>query len=201
MLKIQTLRIARMLVLAFVACFALSGCITAKMYVDSALPTVAKNDITPASQPKPVQILFEFRTKGAANANATAQIRPRIVSVASESGLFSVTSATPTDGGVLTVTIDNVPLTDDAAAKGFGTGLTLGLVGSIVTDGYVCTATYTRDGKTTEASVKHAIYTTIGNHDGPKGLAPMEPQAAINLAVDQIAWNLLKQLADKHAFD
>lgn len=198
---IRTLRLARLLALACVTCFALSGCITAKMYVDTALPTVAKNDITSTAQPKPVQILFEFRSKGAANARATEQIRPRIVSVAAESGLFSTVSSMPANGGVLTVTIDNVPLTDDAAAKGFGTGLTFGLVGTMVTDGYVCTASYSRDGKTTEASVKHAIYTTIGNHDGPKGMTAMEPQAAVNLAMDQIAWNLLKQLSDKHAFE
>jgi hypothetical protein len=49
--------------------------------------------------------------------------------------------------------------------------------------------------------LKHSVYTTIGNHEGPKGLTAMEPQAAINLAMDQMIWNALKQLAEKHAFD
>ncbi|HVI59817.1 MAG TPA: hypothetical protein VM619_13235 [Luteimonas sp.] len=201
MLRKQVAPTARAIALAFVSCLMLSGCLSTKMYVDPALPTVAKADIQPAAEPRPVQLLFEFRTKGNANAKATAEIRPRVVAAAAESGLFSTVSQAPADGGVLTVTIDNIVLDDAAMAKGFGTGLTFGLVGSMVTDGYVCTASYSRDGITTQAEVKHAIHTTIGNHAAPEGLTPMEPQAAVHKAMDQIAWNLLKQLSAKHAFD
>ncbi|HEY9131660.1 MAG TPA: hypothetical protein VIM98_07860 [Dyella sp.] len=198
----QKARLLRAAFFAVFACLSLSGCISAKMYVDSGLPNVSKSDLPVAPHPEPVQVLFEFRTKGNANANATARIAPRVIAAATESGLFAQVSGTPHDGaGILKIVIDNVPLTDNAAAKGFGTGLTFGLAGSIVTDGYICTASYTRGGRTTETTVKHSIYTTIGNHEGPKGLAAMEPQAAVNLAMDQITWNALKQLADKHAFD
>ena len=196
---------ARFLRAAFVAvfaCLSLSGCISAKMYVDPGLPAVAKADLPLAPHPEPVQVLFEFRTKGNANAKATARIAPRVISAATASGLFTQVSNTPQDGaGILKIVIDNVPLTDNAAAKGFGTGLTFGLAGSIVTDGYICTASYSRGGHTTETTLKHSIYTTIGNHEGPKGLTAMEPESAVNLAMDQMAWNALKQLADKHAFD
>lgn len=194
----------RAIAVVLFACFMLSGCLSAKMYVDPALPVVVKAEVMPTAQPRPVQVLFEFRTKGKANARATGEIRPRIVAVAAESGLFSTVSSnadTAGDGGVLKVVIDNVAITDNAAAKGFGTGLTFGLVGSMVTDGYVATATYSRDGKSTEASVKHALHTTIGNHKGPEGLTAMEPQAAVHQVMDQIAWNVLKQLAEKKAFD
>jgi hypothetical protein len=197
----RTARSARAYVLALVSCIALSGCLSTKMYVDPVLPIVTKGEIVVSPQPKPVQLLFEFRTKGVANAKGTAEIRPRMAAVAAESGLFANVSQTPVEGGILTMTIDNIVLTDNATSKGFGTGLTLGLAGSIVTDGYVCTASYTSNGVTTEAEIKHAIHTTIGNHSGPPGLTAMEPQAAVNQAMDQIAWNLLKQLSDKHAFD
>lgn len=182
----------------------LSGCLATKMYVDPVLPMVSKADLPSTSNPHPAQILFEFQTKGVANATATSELRPRIVTVASESGLFSAVSETPpstgVDGGVLKIIINNVPLDENAAAKGFGTGLTFGLAGSMVTDGYVCTATYEFDGKITEATVKHAIYTTIGNHSAPEGLKPMQPADAVHQVVDQMAWNALKQLADKGAF-
>jgi hypothetical protein len=203
-MKMERIRSMRAIAIVLFACFMLSGCISAKMYIDPALPKVVKADIVPAAQPRPVQVLFEFRTKGNANARATAEIRPRIVAVAAESGLFSgVSSNADASGnvGVLKVVIDNVAITDNAAAKGFGTGLTLGLVGSMVTDGYVATATYSHDGKVTETSVKHAIHTTIGNHKGPEGLTAMEPQAAVHEVMDQITWNTLKQLAEKKAFD
>lgn len=97
--------------------------------------------------------------------------------------------------------IDNVAITDNAAAKGFGTGLTFGLVGSMVTDGYVCTMTYTRDGKATETTVKHAMHSTIGNKAGPEGLTPMTPADAVNVIMDQLIWNGLKELSSKGAFE
>ena len=193
-------RASRALAVAL-ACLAMTGCLSAKSYVDPALPHVSKGDLVQAQQPQPVQLLFEFRTKGTANARATEQLRPRIVSVAAESGLFSTVSSDPNSGGALKIVIDNVPITDNAAAKGFGTGLTFGLVGSMVTDGYVCTATYSRNGVTTEASAKHALHTTIGNHAGPPGLQPMDMQSAVNQVMDQLTWNVLKQLSDKKAFD
>lgn len=193
-------RAPRALAVVF-ACLAMTGCLSAKMYVDPALPKVAKVDLVQAAQPQPVQVLFEFRTKGNANARATEQIRPRVVAVAAESGLFSNVASTGNGGGVLKLVIDNVPITNNAAAKGFGTGLTMGLVGSLVTDGYICTATYSRNGVTTEATARHALHTTIGNHAGPPGLAAMDPQTAVNQVMDQLTWNVLKQLSDKKAFD
>ncbi len=203
MLSLQKMRTLRALSLALCVCFMLSGCLTAKMYVDPALPIASKTDLKRPAQPKPVQVLFEFRTKGNANAKATAEIRPRVVAVAAESALFSAVSSTAgeNDGGVLKVVIDNIVLTDNAAAKGFGTGLTLGLAGSMVTDGYVCTASYSRGGKVTETTVKHALHTTIGNHSGPAGLTALEPQAAVHQVMDQITWNALKQLDSQGAFE
>ncbi|MGO4259478.1 hypothetical protein [Lysobacter sp. TAB13] len=195
------LRALRAASAALAVCVSLTGCLSMKMYVDPTLPTVAKKDIAPVATPKPVQLLAEFRTKGNANARATAELRPRALAVVNESGLFSRVSAEAAPGaGQLRIVIDNI-VADNAAAKGFGTGLTLGLAGSMVTDGYNATVSYTADGKTTETVVKHAIHSTIGNKAGPPGLTPMEAQSAVHLIMDQIVWNGLKQLNEKHAFE
>lgn len=180
----------------------LTGCLSMKAYVDPALPIVTKADVSAPAAPKPVQLAFEFRTNGAANAAASSQIRPRVATVAAESGLFSTVSGEPVEGGaVLTIVIDNVSDTGNAAAKGFGTGLTFGAVGSMVTDGYVATATYEQGGRRLEASAKHAVHTTIGNKAGPEGLTPVTLQQGVEQVMDQLAWNLLKQLDDKQAFE
>ncbi len=180
----------------------LTGCLATKAYVDPALPKVARNDLTAVAQPRPVQVLFEFHSKGNANAQATAMAQPRVMNVVSASGLFTSASAQAgaPDAGVLKIIIDNVP-GDGAVAKGVGTGLTFGLAGSQVTDGYVCTVSYSRDGRTTETVLKHAIYSTIGNHSAPQGLQPMTLQDAVYQVIDQLTWNALKQLDDKHAFE
>lgn len=191
--------------LALLSCaVVLTGCLTANSYVDPALPRVAKTDIAAPMTPRPVQVAVEFRTKGNANAAATAEVQPRVIAVASESGLFSSVSreAAGPDAGLLTVVIDNVPLEgENAAAEGFGTGLTFGAVGTMVTDRYISTMTYSRGGQTTSVNVRHALHTTIGNKAGPEGLTAMTPVDAVHQVVDQLIWNGLDQLADRRAFD
>lgn len=191
--------------LAVLSCaVALTGCLSMKSYVDPALPRIGKADIAAPATPRPVQVAVEFRSKGSANAAATAEVAPRVVAVASGSGLFSSVTrdAAGADAGLLTVVIDNVPLEgENAAAEGFGTGLTLGAVGSMVTDAYVTTITYSRGGETTSTEVRHALHTTIGNHAGPEGLTAVTPVEAVHQVIDQIVWNGLDQLADQRAFE
>lgn len=191
--------------LALLTCaVVLTGCLSMKSYVDPALPTVTRADIRTPATPRPVQVAVEFRTKGAINAAATAEIQPRAVAVAAESGLFSSVSrdAAGPDAGLLTIVIDNVPLEgENAAAEGFGVGLTFGAVGSMVTDVYVTTVTYSRGGQTTSVDVRHALHTTVGNKSGPAGLTAVTPLDGVHQVVDQIVWNSLDQLADKRAFD
>lgn len=191
--------------LAVLSCaMVLTGCLTAKSYVDPALPVVSRANIAAPATPHPVQVAFEFRTKGSANAAATAELQPRAVAVAAESGLFSAVSrdAAGPGAGLLTVVIDNVPLEgENAAAEGFGTGLTFGAVGTMVTDAYVGTVTYSRGGQTTSVNLRHALHTTIGNKAGPEGLTGMTPVEAVHQVIDQIIWNGLDQLADRRAFE
>jgi len=173
----------------------LGGCISPQSYIDPTLPSLRAEDLAPAASPKPVQLLYEFRTKGAPNAGATERTKDIVMDTVAKSRLFSSVSPTPvSEGGVLTIVIDNVPLTGNAVGKGIGTGLTFGLVGNMVTDGYVCTATYAAGGKSTSATVKHALHTTIGNKEGPPGLTPMKPGDAIPVMIRQMTLNALKGL-------
>lgn len=144
-------------------CLALGGCGT--FYVDDTLKEVTGADKVAVAQPLPVQMLFEFQTKGVRNAAATDYVKKDVDGVVKSSGLFSTVSEAPVSGGaVVNLTVNNVPLDDNAFAKGFATGFTLGLVGNTVGDGYICTVDYLPAGggaKITK-SVKDAIYTSIG---------------------------------------
>ena len=182
----------------------LTGCLSMKSYVDPALPVVTRADIAAPATPRPVQIAVEFRTKGNINAAATAEVQPRAVAVASESGLFSSVTreAAGPDAGLLTVVINNVPAEgENAAAEGIGVGLTFGAVGTIVTDVFVSTITYSRGGETTSVDVRHSLHTTVGNASGPAGLTGVTPVEGAHQVIDQIIWNGLDQLAEKRAFD
>jgi hypothetical protein len=146
----------------------LTGCAT--QYVDGATKEVLPEQFAKAADPKPVQLVSEFQTKGIANARASAVTKDLIAENVRSAGLFSEVSDSPKAGmGVLTVVVNNVPLTDDAAAKGFMAGLTFGLAGQQVTDGYVCTVSYLPPGASSPIvkTAKHAIHTTIGASGAP----------------------------------
>jgi len=185
-----------------VASIALTGCMTVKTYVDPTLPVLAQEQLPKIRQAQPAMVLFEFRTKGNANARATNSIRPKVMAAVADSRMFGTLSETAggADSGLLRVVIDDQADMGNAVAKGFGTGLTFGLAGSLVTDVYVCTASYTVGGKTVETTVQHALHSTIGNHGAPQGMTAVKPQEALDQIVNQLVWHALQQLDQEHAF-
>jgi hypothetical protein len=176
---------------------AVSGCATT--YVDNGLKDVADSEYVHPQAPKPVQLIFSFETKGVANARATDYLKNDVTAIVNNSHLFSTVSADPVAGGsILSVTINNVPVTDNAFAKGFATGLTFGLAGNVVTDGYVCTIDYlgaSSSSKITK-SRSHAIHTTVGAKGAPPNATKAASQKdAVETMTRQVVGNTLKDLA------
>ena len=189
---------------AAVAVFTLSGC--ASMYVDNGMPDVPASAYVRPPTPQPVQMLFTFKTKGTANTKATELLKKNATDAVMASGLFASVGSAPTPGGtLLSVTIDNVPVTSekDAMAKGFTTGLTFGLAGSQVTDGYVCTVDYIASPSAAKITkvVHHAIHTNIGAHSAPaNSTKAASAMAAIKTVVNQAIGNALKELSADPGF-
>jgi hypothetical protein len=192
------IRISRALTLAgrWAACLALvamTGC--ANFYVDGATKEIAAAQYRKTDPQHPVQVLFEFQTKGVANARATEHLKGQLLEQVKSSGVFSAVSEAPVAGGaLLSITLNNVPLTDDAFSKGFVTGLTFGLAGSQVSDGYVCTASYTAPGSSAPIvkQARHAIHTTVGSAAAPGNAVKAENiAAAVTTMTRQIVSNVL----------
>ena len=79
-------------------------------------------------------------------------------------------------------------------AKGFGTGLTFGLVGTTVTDAYELSIFIAAKGKTiNRTTIKHAFHTAIGNTNVPPGLEAVPPSVAFGRVLEQM---LLRALQD-----
>lgn len=195
-------RVLRWLVLA-AAIPVLGGC--AAFYVDGHAPEVAASQFKKPAAPADVQLIWEFQTKGAPNARATAHLRQRVLDQIAASGLFTKVSESPVPGGaLLSLTIDNVPLSDDAASKGFVAGLTFGLAGQTVGDGYDGTLRYSsgRDGaKPVQATGKQVIYTSIGNAGPPAGAQKMDNvEAAVTTMLRQMISRLLDALSKEPRF-
>lgn len=180
----------------------LTGC--ANFYVDSNTKDVETSQFRKTEPPHPVQLLFEFQTKGVANATATALLRPRVFETVKATAVFTDVVETPVvEGALLSISLNNVQLTDDAYSKGFVTGLTLGLAGSQVSDGYVCTINYLPPGAPTPISRKarHAIHTTIGASAAPaNGVQAASAEEAIHTVTRQVVSNALSSVTQAPEF-
>lgn len=180
----------------------LGGCASA--YLDGATKEIPVAQFKKPATPAPVQLLFDFQTKGVANAQATAMLRDRVIAQVKSSGLFSDVSPTAVpSGAMLAITLNNVPMSDDAFSKGFVTGLTFGLAGSQVSDGYVCTASYraAKDSAPIVKQVRHAIHTTMGAAATPGNATKMPSlqEAAFQMTTQAVS-NLLNDVSQDASF-
>lgn len=180
----------------------LTGCVTP--YVDGGVKEVSADKFKKPMAPAPAQLIFEFQTKGVLNTQATGFLKTQVTEQVQTSGLFSsVSDAANQAGGLLTITLNNVPITDDAFAKGFLAGFTFGVVGTTVTDGYVCTVKYFPSGKTEPVvkSTRHAIHASIGATSGPVNATKMDNfEAAVRAMTRQILSNALNDLSQDPSF-
>ena len=91
--------------------------------------------------------------------------------------------------------VNNFGDRSSAAAKGFGTGLTFGLVGSTVMDFYEMSVTFTKGGQTiTKSGYRGELSTTIGNASGPPGLQPLDTATAFDKVIEGMMLNALADI-------
>jgi hypothetical protein len=187
---------------AIVLTTALTGCATA--YVDGATKEISAAQYRKPEAPQPVQLVFEFQTKGVANPAATQHLKAQVLQKVKDSGLFSSVEEKPvSSGNLLSLKLNNVLLTDDAFTKGFVTGLTFGLAGSQVSDGYICTVSYFGNGSGTPITktARHAIHTTVGAASSPGNAEKAANiQEAVTKMTSQIVSTALNDLSHDPAF-
>ena len=171
----------------------LSGCTSS--YVDPALHKVDYKDIVRIQEPISVHLSVEFQINGTFHEKNSKLLFPKVERFFKSTGIFEHIENNPP----LTITLNNVGDIGSAAAKGFVTGLTLGLVGSGVTDGYVMTAIYipNTDKKEFKGTYNHAIYSTIGLKGGPENLEALPLMEAFDRVLEDMLLNFLGDLQDQ----
>ena len=180
----------------------LSGCVG--IYLDATTKEVPVTAFKKPANPKPVQLVFEFQTKGVANPKVTEFLAEQVSTQVKGSGLFSEVKNTPApDGALLSLVINNVVLTDDAYGKAFMSGLTLGLAGTQVTDGYICTIKYlpTAQAPVISKTARHAIHSVLGAKEGPANAIKIDDfEVAAKTMTRQIVSNALNELSQDTEF-
>lgn len=175
---------------------ALAACTSS--YVDPKYKNVSMSEIQNPVSKHRIRLSIEFQTNGKPNEYASKKVKERIKEVLEKTGVVEV--AADEDKALaeeLRIVMNNFGDMGDAAAKGFGTGLTFGLVGSMVTDGYSFEATYQPSAGGQAAVTKHyehAIYTTVGNKEGPAGLTPLSVGEAFNTVLNDLIIVFLRDL-------
>lgn len=179
--------------LALASAVALSGCISVKSYVDPTYAKTAYQDLNKPAQVLALKVNVEFSLNGERLPTGDNEVRGHVERVLRGSGL--VTPSDSAANGEITVTVNNVADLGKVAAKGFGTGLTFGLAGSTVQDGYEMTVTLaTKDRTVTKSGYKHVLISTVGNKKGPEGLTPTTAAAGFGTIVEQMLLNALSDL-------
>ena len=180
----------------------------AATYVGAATGDVKPADKAVIASPKPVQLLFQFKTKGAPNGAATKFTKDKVTQAVKDSGLFSEVSEGPVAGGaILNVVIDNVVepgAISEATGKGFVTGATFFIAGSNTTDHYLCTVDYlgAPDAAKITRTATHTLIMQMGliNSPPPNAVRIGRMDDAVFTLVRQIVANPLNEIGRDPAF-
>jgi hypothetical protein len=180
----------------------------AATYLGAELVELKPEDRVAVAHRQPVQLLFQFQTKGAPNGRATKMLKKQVTDVVKASGLFSDISDDPTpNGAILSVQIDDLADakdTSDAESKGFVTGATFFVAGSTVRDKYQCNVDYVAGPTAPKISkvARQTLYFQMGliNHP-PEGAVKIGGlNDAVMTMVRQVVANPLNEVAKDPGF-
>jgi len=182
---------------ALVACMLLlSACAASHTYVDPQYHQATYNTVFRLSEPVPVRLDVKFLQNWKPLPIMDAELLSQVERTLRESSVFKPT--TDTNAPVkISVTAHKIK---DASSrrKGFVTGLTFGISGSMKDDHYEFTFTYQDAANRKEKAVyPHAIHTATGDIANPSGLYPMKPDEAFGCVVEDTVLNFIKYLQDK----
>jgi hypothetical protein len=141
--------------------FALSGCSSVHSMVDPGFPKVTYDDVKRRAEPLRLKLAAEFQHDGEHFPKADSTLLDHAERVLRASGVITPTADGP--DGDIRIVMNTMGDKGMAIAKGIGTGLTLGLVPSTVTDSYEMDVMINAKGKTIQKQgIRLALHTTIG---------------------------------------
>jgi hypothetical protein len=169
------------------------GCLGTQTFVEPRYHLVGYKDITPALNPTPIKLLVVAQSNGSENPKASVFWTQQVTRVLKKSRVFEPTLAD--FQGELIITVNNLGSRGTAVAKGAVTGLTLGAIGSNVTDRFIMNVEFhDASGQIFSKRYEHAIYTTVGNSTPPPGLAPLGLGEALAAVSDDLVLHFIKDL-------
>jgi hypothetical protein len=170
----------------------LAGCVSSQSFLDPGYASTRYEDLAKRTEPLKLRLSVEFQRNGESFPRAEGLLRDGAERVLRASGL--IVPVSEGGDGDIRIVMNNIADLDAARAKGFGTGLTLGISGTTVTDAYEMRVSVTRRGVTSATTGKHALHTAIGNTTVPAGLQTMPIDQAFNRVLEQMLLAALRDL-------
>lgn len=182
----------RVIVAVALSAVVLSACVNPRSFVDPSQPKLSYENLNKRSEPLKLKLAVEFQRNGEPFPKADTTLRDNSERILRGTGV--VIPAENGYEGEIKIVVNNIADRGQAATKGFGTGLTFGLVGTTVMDAYEMSVTITANGKTvTRTAIKHALFTAIGNTSLPEGVEAVPINVAFGRVLEQM---LLRALQD-----
>lgn len=176
---------------------AVGGCVSSKSYVDPKYKAVSYSDVKRVQDLYGVNVSVDFQRNGKAFPAANGELRSSVERVLRASGVVIPTTGS-TDLAIKVV-CNNVSDMGGAAMKGMGTGLTLGLAGTAVTDHYQVIIEFRQGNEVISKRYDHAIHTTVGNKSAPvSGVAPTSAANAFSGVVEDVVLQFLKEMQESN---
>jgi hypothetical protein len=171
----------------------MTGCTTAKSFVDQTYPKIAYSDVKKTPTPLHLQLSAQFQRNGELAPNLDKLLRDSSGRILRETGVIE--PVLEGGDGTINIVINNIADIGNAVLKGFGTGLTLGLIGNTVTDAYEMAIIITVNNKKIERiAIKHALHSAIGNTSTPEGVETMPTNVAFERVLEQMILRALKDM-------
>lgn len=172
---------------------ALSACVNPRSFVDPSQPKLTYENLNKRAEPLKLKLAVEFQRNGDPYPRADSTLRDNSERILRGTGVVN-----PVETGYegeIKIVVNNIADKGQAAAKGFGTGLTFGLVGTTVMDAYEMSVTIAANGKTvTRTAIKHALFTAIGNTSLPEGVEAVPINVAFGRVLEQMLLRALQDL-------
>lgn len=170
-------------------CALTAGCITPRSFLDPSFPLATYDNVERLPEPISVRVVVTFERFGKHFPAAEPELQRLTERTLRGSGLLLPAK----DGaGEFQITVNNFGDAGAAIAQGFGTGLTFGLVGTTIADGYDTTVLITYGGKLVKrVAVKNGIRTAIGNTPSTSSIETTTPAVAFERVIESIILGIL----------
>jgi hypothetical protein len=171
----------------------LFGCISQQSFIDPSAQKFTYDDIKRRAEPVKLRLSVEFQRNGLHFPKADSTLKDSAERTLRATGVIIPTDVDSV--GEIKIIVNNIADIATAAAKGAGTGLTFGLIGSTVQDNYELTMTMTINGQTiTKSGIKNSIFTTVGNAAAPDGVQTSPVEVAFSKVLEQMILQALKDV-------